>query len=1295
MRQRKIPSLATKAAAVALLAAALSTPAQADTGRGRHKQLYIPPAPGPVTVDGRLDDWDLSGQIEMFVIEATRGTMSAKIAAMHDEEALYLSGEVRDPTPMMNRHDPKVTANRAWDADACQFRLVLDPEAGYPVQESSFNYRGANASKDARDDIVHLLLWHYTDEGTANLQMHLGMSYRVPRPEWGPHGLVPYDKFEGAYRKWEDGGGYTFEYRIPWETLGAERPLRGGDVVAGTTQVNWSRPDGLKTGGGSAWSYDILGAPGFPFQSAACWGRLIFTEQGDIPIELVREGLPPERQLPLELEYELPADSVHTTVQLFNQDNQAVRILVAQQERPGGVNRERWDGLDDRGHPLPPGEYRWRGVRSEQPLKLQYRFSVHNSGQPPYPTGDNTGGWGADHGTPQTVAAFDGGMLLAWNSAEYGWGMIRTDIDGKKQWGSKSGARHVATDGTLIFYAGDQGFHTDEAVRIMALVDSRPTRLANGVEIFAAPSGGDASGRPASAIPGEEETGKDTNNEVTGLAYADGRLYVAYGHRDLIGVFSTETGELLGTLEVPKPGRLAMTPAGAVLAISEGKVREWRVASGQWRVVVDSHLDAPQSVAVAADGTIHVANRGALQNVSVFDADGNYLRSLGRLGGRPAMGAYDPSGMYQADGIALDARGRLWVAENADFPKRISVWDAATGTTVAEFFGGSCYFGYGNIDPARPHEIYAHNVLWEIDWKTYTAKPATTIWRRIEPDMAPPPTPSGYGGNFRMFTADNGRQFGWGGTDQNHNTVLYMRDGELMRPIAGFINPWNISFPGLEELKREMTAAWDAARVAGHHRSMVLFWQDANDDGLVQPDEVVAQPHTRIALNWVQADLTLRFNNGLVLRPASFTGDGKPVYDFAMAEKGGVGGMRDYVAMTPDGATLVLGHSDQRANRPCLVKWSADGEMLWNYPDLLRWQVSLGMPIGAPGRLWAMTGNMGVAGDYFAHMTYVGPNHIFRLDGTYIGAVIKDGRVMGDRGAYEGQPEGQGGTFVKLDINGEGRTFIIHGGQDSRVWEVHGLEAMESLEGGVYVHTEEAHAIATRALADYEAAKAGKARVAIGRGREALDTVAPVGKKLEGGRAFEIRLAYDDAKLYLRYDVTAPHGLDNATPEDRIVFRGGNLIDIQLATDPAANPARKTPAPGDLRLLVTRRDGQPFAMLYRPKVAGFDGEPVVLRSPTGTESFDRIETVEVGLDYARTENGFRATLTVPLATLGWQPRTGTEIRLDLGYVFGNAEGTRAAARAYLFNNTFTANVVDDIPHESRLEPAEWGEAAVE
>ncbi len=427
----------------------------ADTGLGRHKQLYAVPAPGKVVVDGKLDDWDLSGQIEMFVVSETKEMQSGKFALMYDQDALYLSGVVRDTSPMMNRQDPKVNGDRGWDADSCQFRLSLDPKQPYPLTESVWPYQ-AKTKQDTRNDIVHLTLWNFTDRDEPCLGMQLGMTYRLPRPEWAPAGVVPSDLYQGKYAKAEDGRGYTFEYRIPWSTLGATAPLKGGDNVAGTVQFCWGQPDGLKTAGGSAWAYDVMAGPGFAFQDATVWGKIIFAEKGDVARELVEAGVPAEKPLPLAFAYDLPEDG-QITLQLFDQDNLVRRILVAQGDRRAGHNIEKWDGMDDQGQPLTPGTYTCKGI-IHQPITGKFRFSVHNSGQPPYPTDDNKGGWGGDHGTPRACSAVLNGMLLSWDYAEYGWGIIRVDLEGHKQWGSKSCALFVANDGKRFFTYDPQGF---------------------------------------------------------------------------------------------------------------------------------------------------------------------------------------------------------------------------------------------------------------------------------------------------------------------------------------------------------------------------------------------------------------------------------------------------------------------------------------------------------------------------------------------------------------------------------------------------------------------------------------------------------------------------------------------------------------------------------------------------------------------------------------------------------------------------------------------------------------------
>ena len=1235
-----------------------------ETGRGRHKRMFAVPVPGPLTIDGRLDDWDLSGQIEMYVMAATRETQSAKFALMHDEGALYLSGAVRDATPMMNRHDPHVDGDKGWDADACQFRIVVDPGMGYPVRESGFDYRGADQAKDTEDEIVHLTLWYYTDRSEANLQMQVGMGFRLPRPEWAPHGVVPRDMFEGAYVKWQDGRGYTFEYRIPWTTLGARRPLQGGDLVAGTVQLNWSRPDGLRTAGGSAWAYDVMAYAGFPWQTCACWGKMVFAEEGNVPrglVELVGEA---EKPLPLTFEYDLPEDA-EVTVALLDSRKMLVRNIAVQAQRRAGHVVEQWDGLDEEGSPLPAGQYTWKGLY-HQPITTKFVMSVHNSGQPPYKSDDNTGGWGADHGAPTTVCAAGDSMLLAWSACEAGWGIVRTDLNGRKQWGSQYSATCLATDGERFFAAGGHGFHKTAGVLVFALDDGRPLNFGSGQPVAAPPDGGN-----------------EQSNTVTGIACHEGILYVAFRERDLIGAYDAAEGTLRQTWTVPRPGRLAVHRDGTLLAVSGSRVVA--LADGAVRMTLATHLDAPAGLAVDAGGRIYVANQGKLQNISVFSPRGDYLRSIGKRGGRPWRGRYDKAGMLQPDGIAVDEQGKLWVAENLDAPRRISMWSASAGRLVQEFFGGCAYGSWLWMDPKRPGEVYCHNVIWKVDLDRRTWSPYSTIWRARAPDEMPAPSVGSSNGHLRVVTASNGRQFAWGQQDYGHK--VYMRDGDVFKPIAGVI-----TLARTGRLAGEpMPALADAVRFPDG----VYLWQDANDDQSVQPEEVLPAgvPKPSCLLNWIDEDLNAWCDNGAVFRPVRFEGK-RPIYDFTKPEttpfvcsnSNALSQWRD-----PDGSMYTVFCK----NGPAFAKWTVDGTLLWGLMDVPPWRDALSRPPLQPGKVWGPFMPLGVAGDYTGTGTYFGPFQILTRDGLCVAMVFRDGRLGGGLGPDIIACEAFAGQLVKPE--GMDRYFILAGDQDGRITEVLGLDTVRRLPGGTYAITEEDAGRAAAALQQYLAQKARAQRLVIVRGRKALAASEPVTKLIDADRSFAVRAAYDDANLYVSFDVRSPHELVNAITEPKLIFKGGNLLDIQMATDPAADANRTRPAPGDVRILVSRREGEAVAVLFRPKARAFQGEPTVLTSPTGTEAFDAIETRgEIGLEYAgKGADAFVAVVTIPLQVLGWTPQPGRTVKMDVGYIFGNATGTRAMRRSYWTNNSFSANVLNDVPNESRLEPRQWGEAEVE
>jgi hypothetical protein len=1254
-----------------LLAAPLG--AQEQGVRGRHQRIFVVPRPGPVVIDGLLDDWDLSGQIHVCVTAETSAMLSARIALMYDSDGLYVSGVVRDPTPLMNRFDPRVNGDRAWNGDAFHLRLCLDPRQGYPIHESMAPAPRAN------NQLVHVLLWYFTDRQEPNLQLAYGMTYAPPRAGY-PRGVVPHDKFQGAYRMAPDRKGYTFEYRIPWTTLEARNPPRAGDLVAATLQAYWGAPDGLTDIRMSGVGADLLASPGYGFMDTSCWGRAIFTDRGNLPRELTQEGLPAEPPLPLTFEYELPRDG-EVTIALVNERGRMVRHLLAQAPRQKGKVLERWDGLDDLGKPLPAGAYTWKGIYHD-PITTRHLLAVHNSGQPSYPTLDGTGGWGADHGAgPSTVCAAGRHMLLAWEGAEAGWGLLRTDLDGRRQWGIRPGAQHLATDGRRVFASGGVGFHVCTGVECFTLAEGRPLNFGNGKPI--ADLRVAATANPASN-PGDEKA--DT---VSGLAYAGETLYVALEKRNRIALVDPDRGTVKTAWDVPAPRRLAVHADGSLLVISQGKVLDVRDNSA--RPLIAGHLDEPVGIAVDQAGTIYVANRGKLQNVSVFTPGGKYLRSIGKEGGRPRVGLFDRTGMLEPGGIAVDSAGKLWVAETLDYPKRLSVWEARSGQLLREFFGGSEYSTRVCMDPRHEDEVYCHMTVWKVDLDRGTWRPHSTMWRRTGPDVAPEAH-----GIERVFTARNGKQFAWG------EGVLLMREGDRFKPIVASVTsdrsqPSWPPYPVFADQKRYPSGS-QAGGTGGY------LWQDSNDDQRVQADEVTRAPSGVFRgqdFHWVDDDLNLWNSRGLVHRPVRFGPDGRPVYALARPERIAAFANRDLASAATNGAATFaslglhvdpLDHSFYTVHNGGYARWTADGKPVWDYRIISGLGASLTQPIPRPGQVWGATKPLGVAGEFTGLATYWGTFHLFTRDGLYVARLFKDQR-QGEMGPDVIYAETLWGQLIRTEKSG--RYLLLAGDTDGRVSEVLGLESVQRFQGS-YTLTAGDVALAERARAEYSRLEARSQRLGIVRGRAALEGASGVTRVVDGKRGFTARAAYDTQHLYLRYDVESPFELVNSIPDTHVLFKGGNLLDLQLATDPGADPKRTGPAAGDVRLLVTRQRGRPLAVVYRPKIKGFRGQPVVLTSPTGQEAFDAIEVSDaVRLEYRKTPAGFSAVVTIPLSVLGWTPRPGSAVRLDVGYLFGNATGNQCAQRSYWANAGPTAAIIGDVPSESRLEPKQWGTATLE
>jgi hypothetical protein len=89
--------------------------------------MHATPAPGKVVIDGKLDDWDLSGaRLMCYDVVALKDRLSGTVAFMWDADYYYVSIHWRDPSPMVNGFDPLIDYGNSWKGDCVQLRIKTD-----------------------------------------------------------------------------------------------------------------------------------------------------------------------------------------------------------------------------------------------------------------------------------------------------------------------------------------------------------------------------------------------------------------------------------------------------------------------------------------------------------------------------------------------------------------------------------------------------------------------------------------------------------------------------------------------------------------------------------------------------------------------------------------------------------------------------------------------------------------------------------------------------------------------------------------------------------------------------------------------------------------------------------------------------------------------------------------------------------------------------------------------------------------------------------------------------------------
>ncbi|WP_321846119.1 NHL repeat-containing protein [Paraburkholderia bannensis] len=1023
----------------------------------------------------------------------------------------------------------------------------------------------------------------------------------------------------------------------------------------------------------------------------------------------------------------------YVTLVIETTDGRRVRNLVSETPFPAGDNIAWWDGLDDLGRDadaaahaqyripgrlVAPGTYRVRGL-VRPALKALYEFNPYDPGRPPWKTAQRDSEWLANHAAPSAVlfvpggasgaahAGPDGAMLVGSYVTEGGSGLAWLDTQGKKLWGQTwmggvwTGATQIARDtgahaaaGVYAYAAaswrGDQpGDHYSE-LRLNALMTAAAqrnapadARLGTGEDVPVLTPPYRIEEPADTAKPAADDPYPERHAAIAGLAAHDGLVVVALRALNQLLFVDATRHRVAGHVALADPRGLAFDAQGRLLALSGTRLvrldasldsgAQLHVAAPQ--ALIASALEDPQSLCVDQSGAIYISDWGKSHQVKVFDAAGKLLRVIGHAGA-PAVGAYDPQHMNHPAGMSLDGSGHLWVAENDKTPKRVSVWDAASGRLVNAFYGPPRYGGGGTLDPRDRTRFYyadeAGAIEFKLDWAHGTSVPSAITYRADSDDLGLSGSDTGgmpdyplYRGNERYLTNAHSAQ-----VSGRPSAILWHLGADgVARAVAAAGSTFDSAGKLLPAFNTDAMRARIPSGSDAQHRALLFLWRDANGDGRMTPDEVTFwQPQGEARGNaavlgnvTVLDDLSFAIayagNSAVQVSATSIGAHGVPMYDTAhpktlatnVQAPVSTGGGQVLVARdgwailtTPPAPFAPQGVSGMRADGAAwsyLSLWpglhaSHAAPVPAKPGELIGTTRVLGNPFDAPapsdaGPLWAINGNEGSV-------------YLFTTDGLFVATLFKDTRLDTappplaatrgmDLAAMSLGPECFHPTIVRAD---DGNVYM-QAGSTAPLLRIVGLEGVRrlpdqqiTLSAQQLVDTQRASRESAARVASASAGALGNVLdVAIhaessaqnwpdsGTRWATIDTrSAQVGDWGHQDSETKAALAIFGDRLYIAVTTDAPTLLDNSGEALQNLFATGGGIDLMLGADADADPNRSNAVKGDERLVVSRVHDVTKAMLYRP-VATPDGlAPITYSSPLRTIHFDRVDDVSDKVD---------------------------------------------------------------------------------
>ncbi|MHC2069782.1 FlgD immunoglobulin-like domain containing protein [Bremerella sp. T1] len=1018
------------------------------------------------------------------------------------------------------------------------------------------------------------------------------------------------------------------------------------------------------------------------------------------------------------VEFQQPIDG---KVSLVIEDAQGTRIrnLVSGKAMSKGTQRVLWDGLDENGKLVPPGQYRWRGI-SHPGIEPEYLMNFANGGEPTIKP------WGPNHSTMRDVASNGEYVFFAAPVTEGGWALVALDADGKWVQGYEHqhglGINHdaIAADDQYLYCAqdgfawgGTRGidFQSDQwqATWKLSLVryDIKSGKMVN------------FPGRKDHLIVDEMPVGPGSKNagfegyNLTGITVHDGHIYIGSRQHDAVLVLDAQTGELLRKISVDGPRKLAAGEE-VLVATDNGVIR----LKDRKLLIPARGLDLA-GIACAANQDILVSDLVTHQ-IHRFSNDGTFVARIGTPGG-PYAGKYDASRIVNPQGISFGPDGKLWITEDRWSPKRIHAWDLDKNEVVYEKFGVPHYGATGaTFDPKSHHIWIGLGCRWKLDFEKQEARPTHVL--AIDDAHFEHYHPLNY-----QLIREQGRTYliGFG----KITTISEVRaDGSIQdcaaissthhfsygcnwQPPQSYIDAYYAKWP--EHRKAEKAGQKGDGKPYARKGPGVL-WVDQNNDGRPQQKEFEftddsvqfggsSWGHRSVGLTMRIPILVDQQVKIATLAPSKVNADGVPQYTTLVEAIANA----TEISLTPGHQRHNASSHDDRFGRfvinsdPEMNAYDTDGKHLWSFAN--QWSGVHGShkaPLPETGVMQGTLYFLGMAPfDNDADIFFLSGNHgrcfLLTSDGLYLDEMFRDVRVSYANDAYRLGGEIFGGCFGISEENGQYYVQVGHGSY--RLYQLAGLDQAVRISGDLAITRPQVDAAEQKSRRSLAGGKNKKrATISAAKATPIIDgdlkewTGEPLAKWDQNGK-FPVTLwgSWDKENIYLAYQVEDVSPFVNQGRQWSSLFATGDTVDFQLATNATASPQRNAPVPGDKRIMIAPFEDQPAIVLYEHRKPG-GTHPIEFTSPWRGEKVNHVERFdEAKVAVKRHRGSYSVEVILPLDKLGWQIEPGTIYRGDFGVTFGDPEGKETQLRSYWANPA--TMLVDDIPGEIMLHPAMWGE----